>query len=162
MKVSEVMVTEVACCSPQTSLQDIAMLMWNNDCGAIPLVDEQEHPVGIITDRDICMGAALQHKPLWELRGEDISSHRELYCCGPDDSIKEALQLMETHEIRRLPVINQYSQLCGMVSMGDIVSFTGAESARKAGDKKISSKETMEFLRHISAHHPSHKATATL
>ncbi|WP_166256452.1 CBS domain-containing protein [Marinobacter salicampi] len=160
MKVSEIMVTEVASCSPQTSLQDIAMLMWNNDCGAIPLVDEQEHPVGIVTDRDICMGAALRNKPLWELRGEEVTNDRELYSCGPDDSIKEALQLMEEHEVRRLPVMNQYSQLCGMLSLGDIVSFTGAGGTRKAGNTKISPNETMEFLRHVSAHHPSHKATA--
>jgi len=162
MKVNDVMVHEVACCSPQTSLQDIAMMMWNNDCGAIPLVDDQEHPVGIITDRDIAMGAALQSKPLWEINAGDISSHRELYCCGPDESIAKALQLMEAHEVRRLPVVNQYNQLCGMVSMGDIVSFTGAETAPKTGDKKISSKETMEFLRHVSAHHPSHKAAAAV
>ncbi|MFO7530161.1 MAG: CBS domain-containing protein [Marinobacter sp.] len=69
---------------------------------------------------------------------------------------------MEAHEVRRLPVVNQYNQLCGMVSMGDIVSFTGAETVAKTGDKKISSKETMEFLRHISVHHPSHKAAATV
>ncbi|WP_417567806.1 CBS domain-containing protein [Marinobacter sp.] len=160
MKVNEIMVTEVASCSPQSSLQDIAMLMWNNDCGAIPLIDDEEHPVGIVTDRDIAMGAAMQHKPLWDLRGEDIANHRELHCCTPDDSIQKALQLMEAHEVRRLPVVNQYNQLCGMVSMGDIVSFTGGESAKKSGDKKISSKETIELLRHISAHHPSHKATA--
>ncbi|MFN2362028.1 MAG: CBS domain-containing protein [Marinobacter sp.] len=162
MKVNEVMVTEVASCSPQTSLQDIAMLMWNNDCGAIPLLDPEEHPVGIITDRDIAMGAALQGKALWELRGEDISSARELYCCGPDDSIKKALQLMEAHEVRRLPVVNQYNQLCGIVSLGDIVSFTGTDTAKKSGSKKISSKETMEFLQHVSAHHASHKAAASL
>lgn len=162
MKVNEVMVTEVASCSPQTSLQDIAMLMWNNDCGAIPLVDADEHPMGIITDRDISMGAALQHKPLWEIRGEEISNHRELYCCGPEDSIQKALQLMEAREVRRLPVVNQYNQLCGMVSLGDIVSFTSTESVKKTGDEKISSADTMEFLRHISAHHPSHKTPASL
>lgn len=162
VKVNEIMVTEVASCSPQTTLQDIAMLMWNNDCGAIPLVDDQEHPVAIITDRDISMGAALQHKPLWELRGEDISSDRELYCCNPDDSIQTALQLMEAHEVRRLPVVNQYNQLCGMVSLGDIVSFTVTESDKKPGGKKISSKETIEFLRHISAHHSLHKATVAM
>lgn len=162
MKVNELMVTEVASCSPQTSLQDIAMMMWNNDCGAIPLVDDQEHPLGIITDRDIAMGAALQSKPLWEIRAEDIASHRELFCCGPEEDITKALELMEAHEIRRLPVVNQFNQLCGMVSMGDIVSFTGAENVAKSGDKQISSKETMEFLRHISAHHPSHKAAAAV
>ncbi|WP_297794964.1 CBS domain-containing protein [uncultured Marinobacter sp.] len=162
MNINQVMVSEVASCTAQTSLQDIAMLMWNNDCGAIPLVDGEEHPVGIITDRDIAMGAAMQHKPLWELRGEDISRDRELFCCRPDDSIQKALQLMEEHEVRRLPVVNQYNQLCGMVSLGDIVSFTGAGKAKKAADKQISPMETMEFLRHISAHHPSHKAAAAL
>ncbi|HEY9120565.1 MAG TPA: CBS domain-containing protein, partial [Marinobacter sp.] len=124
--------------------------------------DGEEHPVRIITDRDIAMGAALQNKPLRELCGEDISSHRELHCCGPDASITTALQLMESQEIRRLLVVNQYNQLCGIVSLGDIVSFTGSERAKKSGEEKISSKETMELLRHISAHHPAHKATAAV
>lgn len=160
MNVNELMVTEVARCSPQTSLQDIAILMWNNDCGAIPLVDDEDRPIGIVTDRDIAMGAALQRKPLWDIRGEAVANGRELFCCGPENSVRDALEMMERHEVRRLPVVNQYGQLCGMLSLGDIVSFTGAERVRKHGDKQISSKDTMELLRHISAHHHSHKAAA--
>jgi len=162
MKVNDVMVKEVISCSPQTSLQDIAMLMWNNDCGAVPLVDDEEHPVGIITDRDIAMGAALQHKPLWEVHAEEVSNQRELYCCELDDNIQTALKLMETHEVRRLPVVNQYDQLCGIVTLGDIVSFTDNVNAKKTKNKKISSEETMAFMKHISAHHPSHKAATVL
>ncbi|HCW88870.1 MAG TPA: hypothetical protein DHU56_02235 [Marinobacter sp.] len=162
MKVNQVMVTEVASCSPQTSLQDIAMMMWNNDCGAIPLVDDREHPVGIITDRDIAMGAALQSKPLREIRAEDISSGRELYCCAAEEDIGEALQIMEAHKVRRLPVVNEDKQLCGMVSLGDIVSFTGAKNTAKTGKKQISPKEAIEFLKHVSGHHLSRKTAAAV
>lgn len=116
--------------------------------------------MGIITDRDIAMGAALQHRLLWEIRGEEITRGRELICCHPDDSIQSALELMERHEIRRLPVINQHQQLCGMVSMGDIVSFTGKGRARKGDGDQIAADDTLDFLRHISAHHTLHKGVA--
>ncbi len=161
MKIKDIMVTEVASCSAQTSLQDIATLMWNNDCGAIPLVDAEERPIGIVTDRDIAMGAALQHRPLWELSGDNVTHGREIFCCRPDDDISDALTLMESQEIRRLPVINQFDQLCGMVSMGDIVSFTRSGRARKGEVIAISAGDTLGFLKHVSGHHDGYKAIVT-
>jgi CBS domain-containing protein len=155
MKVSEIMVSELASCAPQTSLHDIAMLMWNNDCGAVPLVDEDEHPVGIVTDRDIAMGAALKLRPLWEIRGDEIARERKLYCVHQDDSITYALELMEQYEVRRLPVINQFNQLCGIVSMGDIVSFARTGRTKKG---QISATDTLDLLKHVSGHHVSRKA----
>ena len=156
MNVQDIMVAEVAYCSSQTSLQDIAMMMWNNDCGAIPIVDNEERPVGIVTDRDIAMAAALQHKPLWEINVEEVSGGRELFFCHPEDTIQEALALMEHNRIRRLLVINQFGQLCGMITMGDIVSFTQAGTASKSQQAQIQPSETLSFLKQVSGHHEVH------
>lgn len=160
MKIEDIMVHEPACCRAQTSLQDIAMLMWNNDCGAVPLVDEEQRPVGIVTDRDIAMGAALQHRPLWELRGEDIAQDRAPHCCHPGESIYDVLDLMEQHEVRRFPVVNKRGKLCGMISMGDIVSRTRVGRARKGQPEQIDAGETLDFLRHVSAHHSRQEPAA--
>ncbi|WKE64811.1 CBS domain-containing protein [Gallaecimonas kandeliae] len=159
MYVKDIMVTHAATCMPGTSLQDVAMQMWNHDCGAIVVVDAKEHPLGIVTDRDIAMGAALQHRPLWEMRAEEITNHRELYCCVPEDSIKHALKLMEKHEIRRLPVLDKDGRLCGILSMGDIVAFTNAR-AGKAAANQIAAAETLDYLRHVSSHH-GHQVTVS-
>ncbi len=159
MRVSEIMVREVASCAPQTSLEDIAMVMWNNDCGAVPLVDEQGHPVGIITDRDIAIRAAREHRPLWKIRGEELVQGRWLHCVHFDDSITHALELMEQRKVRRLPVINRLDELCGMVSMGDIVSFTRAARVRKGGRDQISAADTIGFIKHVSGHHGSRAVT---
>lgn len=160
MNVNEIMVTEVASCSPRTSLQDIAMMMWDRDCGAIPVVDDNRWPVGIVTDRDIAMGAALQRRPLWDIRAEEVTNGREVFCCRPDDTTSDALSLMESHEVRRLPVVNESDELCGMVSMGDIVSFTRSGRARKGEREQISARESLDFLKHVSAHHQPHHQPA--
>ncbi|MDQ2069075.1 CBS domain-containing protein [Natronospira bacteriovora] len=160
MKVNDIMVTDVARCSPQTSLHDIARMMWERDCGAIPLVNEQDQPVGIVTDRDIAIGAALQHRPLWEIRGEEVAHGRAVHCCHPEDDIADALALLERHEVRRLPVIDPSNRLCGIVSMGDIISFTRAGRARKGDREMISAEASLDFLRHVSAHHQAGGQTA--
>lgn len=153
MNIKEIMVSEVASCSPQTNLHNIALMMWKHDCGAIPLVNEQNEPVGIVTDRDIAISAAMQNRPLWEIQGEEVAHGREVYCCHPEDSITEALALLERHEVRRLPVVDASNKLCGIVSMGDIISFTRAGRARKGDGEMISAEDSLGFLRHVSAHH---------
>lgn len=162
MLVENAMVREVASCSPESSLDQIASLMWNNDCGSVPVVDEEQHPVGIVTDRDIAMGAALMHKPLWEISAREIMGDKQIACCNTEDSIQSALALMEKNEVRRLPVVNQYGQLAGMLSMGDVVSATANSRARgkKAQGDQIDPAEVLGFLKHVSAHHDSRKSVS--
>lgn len=159
MLVKDAMVGEVVSCTPGSSLQDIAISMWNNDCGCIPVVDSQEYPVGIVTDRDIAMAAALKHKPLWDITVEEVTADRKVICCESHDSLQDAVGMMEQHEVRRLPVVNQYGQLCGMLTMGDILSFTRAVRSRskKSGNSQIDAAEIMGFLKHVSAHHKPHR-----
>ncbi|KPP98890.1 CBS domain-containing protein [Marinobacter sp. HL-58] len=160
MLVKDAMISEVVSCTPESSLQEIATLMWDNDCGAVPITDDEQRPVGIVTDRDIAMAAALEHKPLWDIRAEQVSNGKEVFCCGPDDDIQEALGVMEQHEVRRLMVTNQYGQLAGILTMGDILSFAQATPSRskKAGNSQINASDVMGFLKHVSGHHEPHKA----
>src|SRR5439155_20461807 len=75
MKVREIMTPEPATCTPQTSLQDVAKLMVEHDCGAIPVVDQQGKPIGIVTDRDIvCRTVAAAKNPLQEAAEQCMSS----------------------------------------------------------------------------------------
>ena len=67
MKVEQIMNREVKTCGPHDSLNKAAQIMWDTPCGAVPVVDEQGRPVGFLTDRDVCMAAYTQNKPLTEL-----------------------------------------------------------------------------------------------
>jgi CBS domain-containing protein len=65
MRVSDVMTRDVACCSPDDPLTAPAQIMWEHDCGAVPVIQpESRRTLGMITDRDICMAAFLQNRPL--------------------------------------------------------------------------------------------------
>jgi CBS-domain-containing membrane protein len=107
-----------------------AGLMWENDCGILPVVTEVEKVVGLISDRDICMAANLQGRNLWSIAVEDVFSG-DVYACKPDDDIRTALKIMGEHKVRRLPVVASDGKLNGILSMNDIVL-----KAEESRDKK--------------------------
>jgi CBS domain-containing protein len=71
MKVQDIMTSDVQCCGPDTNLAAAAKMLWDSDCGALPVLSVQGRVMGMITDRDICMAAATKNKPapditVWE------------------------------------------------------------------------------------------------
>ncbi|HBC55683.1 MAG TPA: hypothetical protein DCZ03_00830 [Gammaproteobacteria bacterium] len=156
MDVNKVMVSNVASCRHDTKLESIALMMWDNDCGCIPVVDSENKLIGIVTDRDIAMGAALQHKPLWEMTAQSICGEREVYCCKTRDDIHRALKLMQVHEVRRLPVVDSQNKLVGIISMGDVLA-----SAEPAKDAALPLYELAAMLHAVSAHHTVPKLSAS-
>jgi CBS domain-containing protein len=94
-------------------------MMVANDCGEIPICDEARKPIGVVTDRDIvCRLLAKGPDPL-EARAKDCMS-RPVLTCTPDMSINDCAQLMERHQVRRVPVIDRTGAVCGMVSQADL------------------------------------------
>jgi CBS domain-containing protein len=81
MNVEQIMNREVKTCGPRDPLNKPAQMMWDTPCGAIPVVDDQGRPVGFLTDRDVCMAAYTQNKPLTELLVEAAMA-RTPVCCG--------------------------------------------------------------------------------
>jgi CBS domain-containing protein len=147
MKVLELMQKDVKTCSPDDSLESIALMMWNHDCGSIPVVDPAGKPIGIITDRDIAMSCALNHKSLWDLRARDVTNNRPLFTCYEDDDMSVALATMQTHRIRRLPAVDDDGQLQGLISIDDVV----ARSEEKL--RGMSYKDAMHTLKAVCVHH---------
>ncbi|MNZ83298.1 Hypoxic response protein 1 [compost metagenome] len=134
MNVSEVMHKPAQCCHAGDSLEMAAQLMAQNDCGAIAVVDQAHHAIGIVTDRDIALLAAERHQPLWELKAGELMGQHDLYSCQDDTDLHAALRLMADKKVRRLPVLGRDGDLHGMVAMSDILhhlSLSGA-SARSA------------------------------
>jgi CBS-domain-containing membrane protein len=127
MRIDKLMTRHVTTCRPEDSLERAASLLWDSDCGCLPVTGgiDGHWLEGIITDRDICMAALFQGRPLRELRVEDAMT-RKVHTCRAGDEIEEAQRLMQNAQVRRLPVLDDQGALAGIVSMADIVR----ESAR--------------------------------
>lgn len=148
MRVKEIMSKTVQTCSADSTLESVALSMWDNDCGCIPVVNETGLPTAVITDRDIAIGSALQHKPLWEISVQDIVSGHPLFCCKSNDEISTAMQLMREHGVRRLPVLHSNGRLAGIISMGDILAF-----AKDEQNAALSLAHTESMLKAVTGHH---------
>lgn len=132
MRVDEVMTKNPSCCSPDTPLLDVARMMVECDCGEIPVLDSRQsgRPVGVITDRDIvCRTVAQGRNPL-DLTANDCMTSRVVTVTS-DKSVDECCELMERHQIRRIPVVDAQGICCGIVSQADIARRV---SERAAGE----------------------------
>jgi CBS domain-containing protein len=119
MKVEQIMNRDVKSCRPQDSLNKAAQIMWEEPCGAVPVVDDQRRPIGFLTDRDICMAAYTRGRPLEEMRVEIAMAHK-VVACTTEDELGFAAQLMRENRTRRLPVINRDGALVGLLSLDDL------------------------------------------
>ena len=120
MKVKEVMTPDARAIWITESLADAAKEMWENDCGALPIIKDGHKVVGMITDRDICMATAMKDRSPSAISVED-AMNRIVYAAEAEEDIEQALQTMREHKVRRLPVLNLEGELQGIVSMNDIV-----------------------------------------
>jgi|SRR5579862_8256828 len=123
MIVAEVMKPEPSACSPDDSLRVAAQIMWERDCGSVPVTDRGGRAVGMITDRDICMAAYLRDMRLGECAIGEIMA-RPVVACRPSDPIEKAESTMRQYRIRRLTVIDDTGHLVGVLSLNDLVLAT--------------------------------------
>jgi len=135
MKVKEVMTTDVKRCSPETNLAAAARIMWEGDCGAVPVTGERDQVVGVITDRDICIAAATRPRTEGEIPVKEVLS-KALYTCEPGDDVRAALETMKSRKIRRLPVVEQ-GRLVGIVSIHDIAVQSRRRSSEVSPDSVL-------------------------
>lgn len=118
MKIKNVMTKDVACCSPDAGLQEVAQMMVEHDCGGIPVCDGQA-PIGFVTDRDIvCRVVAHGNNPL-ELKARDIMT-QPCVTISQDATLKDCAAKMEEHQIRRILVVDDAGKLCGVVAQADV------------------------------------------
>src|SRR5258708_15326882 len=97
MKVAELMVGEVTACSPDDALNRAAQIMWENDCGCVPVVDRAARLIAMLTDRDICMAAYTRGGTLKDIRVSAAMSS-ELFACRPDDDLLVAQKMMRERQ----------------------------------------------------------------
>ena len=101
------------------NLSNAARIMWEKDIGALPITDDEDHVIGVITDRDIAMAGFTQGKVLSDIPVERSMS-KNLFWCDQNDELEKAQELMQQHQVRRLPVLDGNKKLAGMLSLNDI------------------------------------------
>src|SRR5690348_565969 len=136
MKVSDVMTTDVETVQMNSTLEEAASIMKVENVGAIPVVDEDNDLVGIITDRDIVVRCVAEGKDPADTSIEEVLSH-ELETIEPDVDVDEAARLMADKQIRRLPVC-QDGELVGMISIGDLAVKAAQPETSGAALREIS------------------------
>ena len=125
MKVREMMTSDVRTCRPETNLAEAVRDMWEGDCGALPIVNDEGRVTGVITDRDICIAVATKGRSADRIAVREVD-HGHAYTCLPDDDATAALQMMKVHKVRRLPVVDADGHLRGILSLNDVVTHAGA------------------------------------
>jgi CBS domain-containing protein len=138
MKVNEIMHKGAEWVAPDTPVTMLATKMLNEDIGAIPIRQDGQL-VGIVTDRDITLRAVANGKDISKLTARDVMT-RGVSCCHDTEEVDDAVQLMESKHIRRLPVLDKRDRLIGMLSLGDISSSMPRDV-------------TGELVQTVSAHH---------
>jgi CBS domain-containing protein len=129
MNVREAMTRDVRLAYPEQTIRQAAQLMAELDVGALP-VEDADHLVGMITDRDIAVRAVAQgmscDTPIREVMSSDIKY------CYEDQTVEEVAQNMGDIQVRRLPVVNREKRLVGILSLGDIAKERSGRD--EAGD----------------------------
>ena len=142
MKVKDLMTTDLKTCTPDTTVAEAAHLMWEGDCGILPVVDDGEL-VGVVTDRDMYVALATQNERASQVRVGAVAT-KKLATCAPEDDIHAALATMRQALVRRLPVVGFGGTILGILSINDILLAVG---------KEVSSEDVVQTLRAICGHH---------
>lgn len=121
MNVREIMTHAVECCRPHDTMAHAAQLMWEHDCGAIPVIDDDAKPIAMITDRDIAMASYTQGQPLFALP-VSLAMSKRIVTCVADEPIAVAERLMRAQQVRRLPVVDRTGKIVGILSLNDIAT----------------------------------------
>jgi CBS domain-containing protein len=119
MHVQDLMVHPAITCHVNDSLDVAAQRMWDHDRGVLPVGNDEGKVTGMITDRDICMAALTQGRPLHELL-VNLAMAKHVIAVGPEQTLDDVEHLMSRHQIRRLPVLDAANRPLGVISLNDL------------------------------------------
>jgi len=139
MQIAEVMTPGPITCSPDTTVAEAARLMWEGDCGVLPIV--RDHVlVGVVTDRDLFIALATRDAKPSQLNVGAVVRPAPI-TCTPRDDVHQAMTKMKTSRVRRLPVVEKDGTLVGIVSMNDLLLTIAPETT--LGGKVVDTLQTI-------------------
>lgn len=118
MKVKECMCSEVVCVKPDTTIQNVAKQMQEAHVGCMPICNEENKVVGIVTDRDLILRCIACDKDYKQTPVSEIMT-TNIYSVKPEDTVSEAIKYMCDCQVKRIPVI-QDGILKGIITLGDL------------------------------------------
>lgn len=135
MRVRELMTRDVKTVRADENLNRAAQIMWESDCGVVPVTDDAGRIEGMLTDRDVCMSAYFKGAPLRNLRVRDTMSKR-VTACSLDATIETAMTMMKEARVRRLPVVDGSGKMVGLLSLNDLAR-EAAKQRKTSGQPPI-------------------------
>ncbi len=144
MRVKDLMTNTPSICRIDESANEAARIMWDHDCGAVPVVDHDGRLAGIVTDRDICMAAYFHGAPLGSIAVADVMS-RDICTCEAHEELAAAEQRMRDRQVRRLPVVDGDHVLTGILSLSDVTKGVTRPSGHPRGS------DIVELLQTVAA-----------
>lgn len=133
MKVEEIATLSPRACSPEANLAHAASIMWNQDCGIVPVVDAEDRIVGILTDRDIALALVARHRLAVDVTVREAMSP-QVWTCRLEDDVQTALATMAARRVRRLAVADGEGKLKGILSLHDVILHAEERGAPSCGD----------------------------
>lgn len=129
MKVRDMMTKSPATTTPDATLEAVARLMRGADCGMIPVLGEDQMPIGAITDRDIVIRAIAEG--VWgQAPVRDYASTPAITVTEETD-LDECIEILEERQIRRVIVVDTSGRCVGVVAQADVAEHA---SKRKAAE----------------------------
>lgn len=146
MRVKDVMARKVVCCTADANVGIAVELMWEYDCGMLPVVGSENKLTGIVTDRDICIAMGTRNRLPGNLTVGEVAT-RPVFTCAADDEIHEAMSTMAERQVRRLPVVNRDGVPVAVLSMDDII--THGDLNKWQGLCELSAEEIIRSLKQL-------------
>ena len=115
----DVMTPDPACCTPDTSLVEVAKLMVINNCGEIPVVDADGQPIGVVTDRDIVCRIVAEGQNPANSSARDAMSQPVVSVRG-EAPLDQVVSTMEKHQLRRVIVVDREGLCAGIIAQADV------------------------------------------
>lgn len=136
MNIQEIMSQPAITCRHDDTLNVAAQLMWERDCGAIPVTDDDGRIVGIVTDRDICMATYTSGRAPQAVRVADAMA-KQVFSCHAQDSLEEAERLMSDKQIRRVPIVDGDNRPIGLLSINDLARHAAAARQKDGLEREV-------------------------
>jgi len=138
MNASELMTTAVQSCHADDTLQRAMQIMWDHDCGVVPVVDRENRVIGMITDRDVAVAAYTQGRALWQIPVSTAMA-KKVHGVEATDSLEMVEELMRRVGVRRVPVLDGQGTLKGIISLNDLARHVHRGAGRKANGLRADS-----------------------
>jgi len=161
MIVEALMSREPKTCTTADTLHRAAQLMWDHDCGSVPVVDAAGKLAGIVTDRDVCMSSFTRGQPLHEIPVSDAMS-KSVFTISPKATVEAAATLFRERLVRRAPVVDANGALVGVLSIADLVCASGDGKIQKdvKPEAVLAAVHALSRPRPVAAPASKHEASA--